>query len=564
MHSPPPSTTAYDESLFTPGSIIAARYRIVACLGKGGMGEVYRADDLTLGQAVALKFLLAAIAESPRWMERFRNEVRTARQVAHPNVCRVHDLGEVPGPTGGTKLQFLTMEYIDGEDLASLLRRIGRLPRDKAVQLAHQMCAGLAAAHNAGVLHRDLKPANIMIDGRGNAKITDFGIAGLAGQIEGGDVRSGTPAYMAPEQLAAREVTLRSDIYSLGLVLYELFTGRRAFKADTATSATASRTSAELSRPSTLVDDMDPVVERVIMRCLNEDPAQRPSSAMIVAAGLPGGDPLRAALEAGETPSPELVAAAGSDRRVHLRLALPLAAVGVLSIVGSFVAARWTSLAAYLPLPRSPEVLADRARDVIEKMGPGLVRKDSASSLSLQLDRLAALAPDQSTVPDWKRLRTGRPAVLRYWLRTSPRELAAFGMTRAVGENDPPMDAPGMMLVELDSQGWLTSFRAVPPWNGTPSAAAPAAAGAPPVALAEKAAEKSETEEQPHSFDWGSAFQLAGLDIRKFTPGEPKGVPPDYADARLAWDSAEPEAPDAPVHVEAASFAGKPTFFRVE
>src|SRR5438105_8083825 len=119
------------------------------------------------------------------------------------------------------------MEYVDGEDLASLLRRIGRLPEDQALDIARQLCAGLAAAHAKGVLHRDLKPANIMLDGRGQVVITDFGLAGLAEQIQGADIRSGTPAYMAPEQLAGKEVNARSDIYALGLVLYEIFTGRR-------------------------------------------------------------------------------------------------------------------------------------------------------------------------------------------------------------------------------------------------------------------------------------------------------------------------------------------------
>src|SRR5208337_3906700 len=202
-----------NEGRFLPGRLIAGRYRIVALLGRGGMGEVYRADDLTLGQPVALKFLPEKAASDEALLERFRNEVRIARRVSHPNVCRVYDVGEVDGHT------FFTMEYVDGEDLASLLRRIGRLPSDKALEIARQLCAGLAAAHAKGVLHRDLKPANIMLDGRGQVVVTDFGLAGLADQIAGSDVRSGTPAYMAPEQLEGKEVNVRSDIYALGLVL---------------------------------------------------------------------------------------------------------------------------------------------------------------------------------------------------------------------------------------------------------------------------------------------------------------------------------------------------------
>jgi serine/threonine-protein kinase len=164
-----PGVSTSREGRFLPGDVLANRYRIIALLGKGGMGEVYRADDLSLGQPVALKFLPELLADSPDAIARFRNEVRVARQVSHPNVCRVYDLGEVDGQ------YFLSMEYVDGEDLASLLRRIGRIPYDKALDIARQLCAGLAAAHDKGVLHRDLKPGNIMLDGRGQVLLTDSG-----------------------------------------------------------------------------------------------------------------------------------------------------------------------------------------------------------------------------------------------------------------------------------------------------------------------------------------------------------------------------------------------------
>ncbi len=259
------------ESRFLPGQILANRYRIVALLGRGGMGEVYRADDLTLGQQVALKFPPEAVASNPEAAERFRNEIRVARQVSHPNVCRVYDAGEVEGHL------FLSMEYVDGEDLAALLRRIGRLPSDKAIDIARQLCAGLAAAHQKGVLHRDLKPGNVMLDGRGQALLTDFGLAGIAGQIEGDEVRSGTPAYMAPEQLAGKEVTIRSDIYSLGLVLYEIFTGKRPFEAGTIAELVRLRSETTPVSITTLVRDLDPAVERVILRCLEAEPSRRPA-----------------------------------------------------------------------------------------------------------------------------------------------------------------------------------------------------------------------------------------------------------------------------------------------
>src|SRR6185503_1890346 len=284
----PISSGAPDEGRFPAGTVLAGRYRVIGLLGQGGMGEVYRAHDLILNQPVALKFVASAHM-SEAALTRFRNEVRIARQVSHPNVCRVYDIGFVEG------LHFLSMEYLDGEDLASLLRRIGRLPHDKAIEFTRKICAGLGAAHERGVLHRDLKPGHIMIDLRGHVRITDFGLAALAAEIPLSDVRSGTPAYMSPEQKTGKEVTTRSDLYSLGLVLHEMFTGKR--RGDSQNSLTE------------LVKDLDPAIERIILRCLEEDPKRRPSSALNVAMALPGADPIAAALAAGETPSPEMVAA---------------------------------------------------------------------------------------------------------------------------------------------------------------------------------------------------------------------------------------------------------------
>jgi serine/threonine protein kinase len=309
-----PSDFGY-EALYVPGTTLLERYRIVSPLGKGGMGEVYRAEDLKLGQTVALKFLPKPLARNEEALARFRREVRMARQVSHPNVCRVFDIGEADGQT------FLTMEFVDGEDMSSLMRRIGRLPADKALEIARQVCAGLAAAHEHGIIHRDLKPANIMLDGRGRARITDFGLAGLATEMKGEDVRAGTPAYMSPEQFSGGEVTPKSDLYALGLVMYEIFTGKKPYEAATFGEMSRLREKSAPMAPSTHLKDIDPLVERVIMRCLEKNPDKRPASALQVAAALPGGDPLAVALAAGETPSPELVAASGEKEGLHPALA---------------------------------------------------------------------------------------------------------------------------------------------------------------------------------------------------------------------------------------------------
>ena len=303
---------------FAPGTLLAGRFRIVAPLGRGGMGEVYRADDLKLGQTVALKFLPDDLMHDPGRLAQFHNEVRVARTIAHRNVCRMYDIGDADGRP------FLTMEYVDGEDLSSLLRRIGRFPQEKATEVARQICAGVAAAHERGVLHRDLKPANVMIDGEGHVRLTDFGLAAVAGSVE--NIRAGTPAYMAPEQLAGREVTPRSDIYALGLVLYELYTGKRFYEATTLDDLVRLHESGATATPSSLVRDLDPTIERAIQRCLERDPARRPVSALAVSAALPGGDQLAAALAAGETPSPEMVAAAGEQSAVQPGIGLALVA----------------------------------------------------------------------------------------------------------------------------------------------------------------------------------------------------------------------------------------------
>ena len=186
---------------FVAGTILDERYRIIGLLGKGGMGEVYKAEDLKLDQTVALKFLPEKLAKNEDALKRFIGEVKNARKVSHENICRVFDIGEIGGK------QFISMEFIDGDDLSILLRRIGRLPSERAVEISRQICMGLNAIHKAGILHRDLKPANIIIDSKGLAKITDFGIAGFEADIQGAESRVGTPAYMSPEQITGKEVT---------------------------------------------------------------------------------------------------------------------------------------------------------------------------------------------------------------------------------------------------------------------------------------------------------------------------------------------------------------------
>ena len=346
---------------FAPGAIIAGRYRLVSLLGRGGMGEVYRADDLTLDQPVALKFLPAGVAADADRLAQFHAELRTARQVSHKNVCRLYDLGDHEGR------RFLTMEYVDGEDLATLLRRIGRLPQDKAVEIARQLCAGIAAAHERGVLHRDLKPANVMIDGDGNVRITDFGLAVATSDVSVS--RAGTPQYMAPEQLTGGTASVRSDVYALGLILFEMFTGKRVFEAKTFNELLSLHESGTVTNPSSMVRDLEPAVERVILRCLERDAALRPGSALAVAAALPGGDPLAAALAAGETPSPEMVAAAGERSAFSPAIGLSLFTAIVAGVLAVAALSDRTIALAKIPFEKTADALEDRARDTLAKLG---------------------------------------------------------------------------------------------------------------------------------------------------------------------------------------------------
>ena len=328
----------------------------------------------------------------------------------------MYDVGEIDG------LTYFTMEYVDGEDLASLLRRIGRLPNDKAVDIARQLCAGLAAAHAKGVLHRDLKPANIMLDGRGQAIITDFGLAALADQAHGAEVRSGTPAYMAPEQLSGKEVTEKSDIYALGLVLYELFTGKRAFGADTLADLVRSRAAGDVSRPSSFVKDLDPLVERVILRCLEPEPSNRPATALSVAAALPGGDPLAAALAAGETPSPQMVAAAGANEGMKPKVAvLCLAACVLILVVGVYLVTRTDGLSRML-LDQPPDVLTHRAHEVVAQLGYDAKPVDSAVDFDYDFD-YERWVENNDKHPDWNKTLAEQPPILRFTYRQSPRYL---------------------------------------------------------------------------------------------------------------------------------------------
>ena len=489
------------------------------------MGEVYRADDLELGQPVALKFLMKGAVRDPVALNRFRGEVRSARQITHPNVCRVYDIGEHGGRT------FYSMEYVDGEDLSSLLRRIGRLPPAKANELAQQICAGLAAAHSRHILHRDLKPSNILIDGRGHAHIADFGLATRANE-DTGEV-AGTPAYMAPEQFRGDPATTRTDLYALGLVLYELYAGSRPFEG---ASFAECKHQHQQGIPRPLVEtvrDLDPGIEQTILNCLERDPAKRPPSVLAVSAGLPGGNPLAAMIAAGETPPPEMVAASGEAGALSKASALLLSAAMLLCIGVTIYFARYAHLINLFPVDKSPEYLSDRAHDLASSLGDVPAPADDAwwFSQSNDDDRMLSETPSPQRYRDVGSI---YPSVLQFHYRQSPRPLPSTSH-RSISPLDPAPYYSDEIALALDTRGRLISFSEIPP-------------------------EKSNRTADDRVQDWGPFWQAASLNPEDLTPIPALWTPDVAADHSFAWRG---EAQGYRFEVHAASRQGTPVFFQI-
>jgi len=277
-HDLPPLMT---ETLQTPvrelttGSTFAGRYQVIEELGHGGMGRVYKVFDTHIKEKIALKLLRPEMALDVDTVERFSNELKLARKISHRNVCRMFDLGKAEGTT------FITMEFVPGEDLKKFIRKSGQLGAGRAVSIAKQICEGLAEAHHLGVVHRDLKPQNIMVDEDGNARIMDFGIArSLRGKsITGAGVMIGTPEYMSPEQVEGKDADQRSDNYSLGIIIYEMLTGRAPFEGDTPFTIGVKHKSEIPRDPRELNAQIPQDLDRLVLKCLEKDKAKRYQSA---------------------------------------------------------------------------------------------------------------------------------------------------------------------------------------------------------------------------------------------------------------------------------------------
>jgi serine/threonine-protein kinase len=256
-----------------PGALMGQRFEILSVLGAGGMGVVYKARDRELDDLVALKMLKRDLWGDRTQLERLKSELKLARRITHPNVLRTHDFGEIDG------IPYISMEYVRGVTLRYLLDQSGRLPYSAGLRLAKQLCAGLGAAHAVGVMHRDIKPENLILEPTGNAKLMDFGIARPVRRLEAGQTEAGfivgTPLYLSPEQLQGQEIDTRADIYSAGVVLYEMFTGVLPFQASSAVEIMLKHLREAPAPPHTHWPEIPPRLEAMILRCLAKEPEAR-------------------------------------------------------------------------------------------------------------------------------------------------------------------------------------------------------------------------------------------------------------------------------------------------
>jgi serine/threonine protein kinase/tetratricopeptide (TPR) repeat protein len=384
----PPTTMAHAPDDLATGDTLAGRYQVIEELGHGGMGRVYKVFDTEVKERIALKLLRPELSADRDAVERFSRELALARRIAHRNVCRLFDLGRAD------RLSYITMEYVSGDDLRRLMRKVGVLGAGQAVRIARQVCDGLSEAHRLGVVHRDLKPQNVMVDEDGNAKIMDFGIACLVqgSRITGAGVIIGTPQYMSPEQVEGGHVDQRSDIYSLGVMLYEMTTGRVPFEGDTPLSVAHKQKYDAPADPRTLNAQLSPDLAGLILKCLAKDKKARYESAAEV----------RVDLERIERGLPTTERVAAQKRTTSTQITIPfgprrlavIAAVVVLAAAGLFFWRPWSPKIPISPKSGKPRVAVtwfdnqserkNLDRNVVTLLTANLTRDESLDVVSSQ------------------------------------------------------------------------------------------------------------------------------------------------------------------------------------
>jgi predicted Ser/Thr protein kinase len=513
-----------DKSCARPaGTMVAGRYRLVAPLGRGGMGVVYRADDTELGQTIALKFLSPSLQQHPEAIEFLRREVRIARQITHPNVVRIFDIGTSDGDV------FISMEYVAGEDLESLVRRVGPLPAAKVLQIAQQLAAGLAAAHEAGILHRDLKPANVMIDGAGNVRILDFGIATPLDDERGLRRAYGTPGFIAPELLAGQKPSQRSDLFTWGVVVYYAALGRlpdaRQFTGD------------QGADDPLWSSGFDHELATCVGSCLQTEPARRPQSAHDLITALSTGDPLDEALQAGRVPSPHLVAAA-SSWQPSIPLVDGLLVGGLALLVLITLLSDRTLFLSRCGLVKSPVALRETAQQTLVDLGYQAPAGPVLTAVILDTSCLQYVRDHPELPTAWQKVADGQIPAVSFWYRQGDPRVPPPAL---LGDNDwqrlvEPLT--GSATIRLDGRGNLLMAQV-------------------PVA--------SPSEQTPESpVNWEDLFDLAGLPWPEFHPTKAYRCPPVFADEVLAWEGPFAADRSRQVKVRAASLSGRVVFFDVD
>jgi Tol biopolymer transport system component/tRNA A-37 threonylcarbamoyl transferase component Bud32 len=472
------------------GDVLSERYRVVRFIARGGMGEVYEAEHLDLRERIAIKILRPGIAQDPRTMQRFRRESQLSRKVTHPNVCRIFDIEyhRTEGP--GNELTFITMEFLDGETLSDRLKRAGRMTTAEAFPIVVQMAQGLAAADKAGIVHRDFKSHNVMLvpsvgENEGpRAVVTDFGMARggdaeQAASLTATGVVVGTPAYMAPEQVEGKEAEAAADIYSLGVVLYEMVTGSWPFGGETPLSQAVKRLTESPPSPRSLVPDLDPRWEEAIMRCLERRPEDRYASALDVVRTLSG----------------EAVAPSRRILRARRRRLL-LAASGVVLLALSALA--WRAFRARAGLPDAgvirPENLVQLTTssglDVFPSFSPDgkslayasdrtgsfeiYVRPFAGGEREIQLTSDGQQNVQPAWSPDGSRIAYHSKGRGGIWLLPAtggtPRQLCSFGSRPAWSPDSSTLAFQSDTLVDLTAiAGAQTSLWLAPAQGGQPS-----------------------------------------------------------------------------------------------
>jgi serine/threonine protein kinase/tetratricopeptide (TPR) repeat protein len=389
---------SFTKTLETPisglarGTLFAERYEIIEELGAGGMGKVYRVEDKKANEEIALKLIRPEVASDKKTIERFRHELTTARKIRHKNVCGMYDLGEHEGA------YFITMEFVPGQDLKGLIRQTGQLAVGTATNIAKQICEGLAEAHKLGVVHRDLKPSNIMIDQDGSARIMDFGIArSLKGKgITGAGVIIGTPEYMSPEQVDGKETDQRSDIYSLGIILYEMLTGRLPFEGDTPLSIAVQHRSDTPTDPRELNAQIPGDLCRILLKCLEKEKGDRFQTANELLSDL---DKAEIGIPTKTLRSPKKKSITSKEITVSFsvkKLILPILVVAAIVIVGLSLWHPWTQREPPTTSTEKPSIAVLPFKDLSPQRDQQHLCEGIPSDLVRQLDQVEGIR-----IPAW-------------------------------------------------------------------------------------------------------------------------------------------------------------------